>query len=298
MIGNAAMGLMPSRLTRIRQGPYSPMPSDISAPSTKLRDEADPEPRARERDRLATARHESEDREQEEQGGDEQRHAHAELHRASRQARDHLCAHEGTRDRRRDHADQRHRIHDDGGNEDQRLRDGRQRVADVQRARDLLVRHVSRADGRPLSWSRRSRRPACRRSSRRSRARGRMAVACGPPVERAVPALEPPPRQHVSDADHGDADEDCGDQRVGMQAWSFTGSSSRWRLVHRRIRATLRRGRDPVNAGGWSVRAVVRRKRLARRGGTMDNPRRCRVEEAGPWVCGSNEWRVTGCSAG
>ena len=36
MIGNAAIGFMPSRLTSIRHGAYRPMPSCISAPSRKL----------------------------------------------------------------------------------------------------------------------------------------------------------------------------------------------------------------------------------------------------------------------
>ena len=36
MIGKPAVGFMPSRLTRIMHGAYSPMPSVINAPSTKL----------------------------------------------------------------------------------------------------------------------------------------------------------------------------------------------------------------------------------------------------------------------
>jgi len=36
MIGNAALGFMPSRLTRIMHGAYRPMPSVIKAPSMKF----------------------------------------------------------------------------------------------------------------------------------------------------------------------------------------------------------------------------------------------------------------------
>src|SRR6185503_21225109 len=36
MIGNAARGLIPSKLTRIRHGAYKPTPSVISAPRTQL----------------------------------------------------------------------------------------------------------------------------------------------------------------------------------------------------------------------------------------------------------------------
>ena len=124
MIGNAAVAFMPSRPTRIMHGAYMPMPSVISAPSTKLPtrpstsfdalqiERALPRPAG---DEAGRAGHFRDLRQAKSTAGDEQRAAHPDLNRcasasfATMPAPSHAPA-----TARQNHQNQRHRIDLDG----------------------------------------------------------------------------------------------------------------------------------------------------------------------------------------
>src|SRR6185436_1551077 len=103
MMGNAAIGFMPSRLTRMRQGAYSPTPRVMSAPSTKLQP-------------TASANHGPRSSSASPPAGIEPRTQHG----------------------GGDHRNQGPRIDGDRGDEDECLGDRRQRVPRVQRARNAF----------------------------------------------------------------------------------------------------------------------------------------------------------------
>ena len=120
--------------------------------------------RARDAKRDAGRRTDAGQRQQHQRRRADQREAHADLHLPPRQAGDDAGAEPRAEHRGADDGDQRHELDFDDGDVDQRLDQRRQRVADVQRAGDLLVAHDLPSSGTSTSWSRTSRCRACRRS--------------------------------------------------------------------------------------------------------------------------------------
>lgn len=110
--------------------------------------DADPELRAGERQRLASGR-EIEQLRHDDHGGAEQRRAHPDLHAAPREAGHDARAEPRAGAGRGNHQEQRAELDLDDGDEHERLDDGADRVAHVERAGNLLVRHeLPRAVGR------------------------------------------------------------------------------------------------------------------------------------------------------
>ena len=142
MIGKAAVGVHAEQADRIMQGAYMPMPSVISAPRTKLPARPSDELHALQVERAAVACRR--------RPGCATRTAPAATSSAKpipiwivplRPARDDAGAEPRAGDGGGDHQDQRRHVDLDRDGVDERLRDRRQRVTDVQRAGNQAIRH-------------------------------------------------------------------------------------------------------------------------------------------------------------
>ena len=143
MIGNAARGFMPSSATRIMHGAYRPMPSVISAPSTKLPAMPTHSERRLQAERVAAGREELEVGHREEGRRGRAARCPCRAGRAGAATRPRARAEPRPGDRGGDHGGERRHLDLDDRDEDEGLHDRRNRVADVQRAGICSSRHES-----------------------------------------------------------------------------------------------------------------------------------------------------------